>query len=74
VSFAVRWHADRPALLWDHQPRGGRPVDLRAPGLDPRWSSSEPRGEALLSPVALPAPPERVGLSIPVTIEPMPRR
>jgi hypothetical protein len=74
VSFAVRWHADRPALLWEHQPLGGRSVALRVPGLDPRWSSTEPRGEALLAPVALPPPPERVGLSIPVSIEPVPRR
>jgi hypothetical protein len=74
VSFAVRWHADRPALLWEHEHRGGHPVALRAPGLDPTWSSTDPRGEALLGPVALPPPPERVGLSIPVTIEPIPRR
>jgi hypothetical protein len=45
VSFAVRWHADRPALLWECEVAGTR---LRAPGLDPRWSSADRRGEALL--------------------------
>jgi hypothetical protein len=51
VSAAVRWHGDRPALLWErHQP--GR---LRC-GLDPAWSSDELVGEALLAPVQLDAP------------------
>jgi hypothetical protein len=44
VSFSVRWHGDRPALLWD-APGGLR---LSAPGLDPSWSTGQPRGEALL--------------------------
>jgi hypothetical protein len=44
VSFSVRWHGDRPALLWD-APGGLR---LSAPGLDPSWSTEQPRGEALL--------------------------
>jgi hypothetical protein len=50
LSFAVRWHGPRPALLWD-APAG---TTLRAPGLDPTWSSDRPRGEALLA--APPAP------------------
>jgi len=45
VSYAVRWHGPRPALLWD-APAG---VTLRAPGLDPAWETSEPTGEALLA-------------------------
>lgn len=45
VSFAVRWHGARPALLWD-VPAGTR---VRAPGLDPAWQSAEPSGEALLA-------------------------
>jgi hypothetical protein len=55
VSYAVRWHGDRPALLWDvrHAPR---PVPLVAPGLDPSWSATTPSGEALLAPPAPPAP------------------
>jgi hypothetical protein len=46
VSCSVRWHADRPALLWDG------PVDttFTAPGLDPAWSSNDARGEVLLAP------------------------
>ena len=45
VSFAVRWHGARPALLWD-VPEGRT---LRAPALDPGWSATESRGEALLA-------------------------
>jgi hypothetical protein len=44
VSFAVRWHGPRPALLWT-APAG---ATLRAPGLDPEWSTSDPSGEQLL--------------------------
>lgn len=44
VSYAVRWHGDRAALLWE-VPSG---VTLRAPGLDPGWSTTEARGEALI--------------------------
>ena len=47
VSYAVRWHGDRPALLWECE-GGGL---LRSPGLDPDWSTTEPAGEALLGPV-----------------------
>ena len=44
-SFAVRWHGARPALLWD-APKG---FTVRAPALDPLWSSTEPVGETLLA-------------------------
>jgi hypothetical protein len=76
LSYAIRWHGERPAVLWDLEPLPGRPpVALTVPGLDPAWSTQEPRGEALLAPVAVPdRPSSRRGLSIPVTIEPMPRR
>lgn len=49
LSFAIRWHGDRPALLWQLD-RHDETVDvvLRAPGLDPSWSSTEAHGEALL--------------------------
>jgi hypothetical protein len=58
VSYAVRWHGDRVALLWEQVPHEGMgPVRLTAPGLDPTWSTTERRGEALLGPV--PAPPSR---------------
>jgi hypothetical protein len=52
LSFAVRWHGERPALLWDLRTRPGQgPVRLTAPGLDPTWSTTEPKGETLLSAV-----------------------
>jgi hypothetical protein len=45
LSYAVRWHGARPALLWEAPPG----VRLRAPGLDPTWSSETTRGDALLA-------------------------
>jgi len=52
VSFAVRWHDERPALLWELHPHADvtSTVTISAPGLDPTWSSTDVRGEALLSP------------------------
>ncbi len=51
LSFALRWHGARPAVLWD-APAG---VELRVPSLDPSWSSTTRAGEALLAepPVSL---------------------
>ena len=54
LSFAVRWHGTRPALLWDLDPHDDAPVRLGVPGLDPAWSTTERRGDALLAPVAPP--------------------
>jgi hypothetical protein len=56
VSFAVRWHGERPALLWEIEPHDGvGPVRLTAPGLEPGWSTTERKGDALLAaPVPLP--------------------
>ena len=45
VSFALRWHGARPALLWE-VPVG---ASVRAPGLDGSWASSGGAGEALLA-------------------------
>jgi hypothetical protein len=59
LSYAVRWHGERPALLWELSPSGG-PVTITAPGLDPSWSTTEPSGEALLAPVPVPVPATRV--------------
>ena len=53
ISFSLRWHGPRPALLWDLQPpadgssRHG--VTIRC-GLDRCWSSTTTAGEALLGP------------------------
>ncbi len=56
VSCAVRWHGERPALLWDVEvPDGDRDeLVVDAVGLDPAWRGTGPRGEALLAPVDLP--------------------
>ena len=56
ASFALRWHGERPALLWEVIPGSG--VDptgsgpqFTAPGLDPSWSATGWTGEALLAPM-----------------------
>jgi hypothetical protein len=50
-GFAIRWHGDRPAVLWELEPTDGAPpFRLECPGLDPGWSSPELKGEALLAP------------------------
>lgn len=48
VSFSVRWHGTRPALLWERI-GGSDAVELRCPGLDPSWSTLARDGEALLA-------------------------
>ncbi|WP_040496602.1 hypothetical protein [Ilumatobacter nonamiensis] len=45
ASFAVRWHGERPAVLWEQQ--GDAPVELSAPDVDPDWHTTESSGEAL---------------------------
>ena len=52
LSYSLRWHGVRPAVLWDLQPAGNnsaRDVAIRC-GLDHSWSSTVPAGEALLGP------------------------
>jgi len=54
LGFAVRWHGDRPALLWQLEPHPvplppSGPTVLRVPGLDRAFSSVAPSGEALLA-------------------------
>jgi hypothetical protein len=52
LSFAVRWHGPRPALLWElAAPADGetRDVTVRASGLDPAFSSTDRQGEQLLA-------------------------
>ncbi len=46
LSFAVRWHGARPAVLWEME--GDRPFTLTCSEIDPNWSTTERRGEALL--------------------------
>jgi hypothetical protein len=40
VSYAIRWHGARPALLWESEP----PARLRVPTLDPAWTTDKGRG------------------------------
>jgi hypothetical protein len=66
VSFAIRWHGYRPALLWEIEGStstdptaigpGGRPLVLTCPGLDPAWSSDQATGETLLAGSAVELP------------------
>ncbi len=51
LSWALRWHGERPALLWEVSGRGPD-VEVRAPGLDPGWVGNGRRGDVLLAPVA----------------------
>lgn len=53
AGVALRWHGDRPALLWELEPwedgrDAGEPV-WTAPVLDPAWRGTGSRGEALLA-------------------------
>ncbi len=55
VSFAIRWHGARPALLWEvHRP--GWSGRMTCSTLDAEWSSAEPTGETLLSGSVTPLP------------------
>ncbi len=61
LSYAIRWHGARPALLWDLEPTGHRmprtgPVVLTCPALDDDWSTTDSRGETLLSGSSEPLP------------------
>ncbi len=47
VSFAVRWHGDRPAVLWEIT---GEAVTLTSPEAAPDWQTSDVYGEALWPP------------------------
>jgi len=57
VSYALRWHGGHPLLMWEVDPgpaasrsrvRSGSGPLLRAPALDPAWSTREPSGDVLL--------------------------
>lgn len=58
LSYALRWHGDRPALLWELEPRSGTEAERiptwTAPALDPAWRGEGRSGEALLAPVPAP--------------------
>ncbi len=58
VSFGLRWHGARPAILWEVLPGPGVDPDaapvLTCPGLDPAWRGEGWSGDALLAEVAAP--------------------
>ncbi|MFZ4517009.1 MAG: hypothetical protein ACOYOP_01375 [Microthrixaceae bacterium] len=68
VSWALRWHGDRPALLWEVEPAEGLGEDpapaLTAAGLDPSWRGTGWQGEALLE-----APADAPGSAPPAPVE-----
>jgi hypothetical protein len=43
LSFALRWHGERPAVLWEQH---GDPLTLTSP-CAPGWVSDAPAGETL---------------------------
>lgn len=46
VSFGIRWHGEKPALLWEVTGPAG--IQLTAGKCDPTWTSVEATGETLL--------------------------
>jgi hypothetical protein len=65
VSFAVRWHGERPAVLWEQQ--GDPTVALFAPAIDPDWTTTQRSGETLW-PAPVVERPKPTGLQL--TIDP----
>ena len=61
ISFAVRWHGARPAVLWEQtEPT----TTVTSPTLAPDWAANEVKGETLWpEPVGLLPPPPAEGES-----------
>ena len=68
VSFAVRWHGERPAVLWE---QSGQPVTLTSPAIAPGWQTRELKGEALWPQPEGLAPASLVGEEAPVEVAPI---
>lgn len=49
LSYGLRWHGARPALLWELQRTSEAPFEVRVPSIDPEWSSLDEAGEELLA-------------------------
>ncbi len=64
VSYALRWHGERPAVLWEQT---GDPVELTSPMVAPEWRTSDATGETLW-----PAPPGASALLAPPEADPAP--
>lgn len=48
LSVALRWHGERPALLWEIESPTGHPFTLSCSSIDGEFVTSDPTGEALL--------------------------
>lgn len=68
VSFAVRWHGERPAVLWE---QSGQPVTLTSPAIAPGWRTRELKGEALWPQPEGLAPASLVEEEAPVEVAPI---
>lgn len=54
LSYSLRWHGERPALLWDLDVDAdamnfSEPAAIRVPALDVEWRTDQMAGEALLA-------------------------
>lgn len=47
LAYAIRWHGERPALLWE---QSGDSIALTSPRLAPSWSTNDATGETLWPP------------------------
>jgi len=48
LSWGLRWHGPRPALLWQLERRSEARFEIRVPSISEEWSSHDDSGEALL--------------------------
>ena len=65
VSYVVRWHENRPALLWEVTSTAAtEAVGIEAPTLDDTWHTHERSGEALLGPVEMLQPDKPAGVVV----------
>ena len=49
MSFGLRWHGHRPALLWEASLAPEAPFTLKIPGIDAGFETSDRQGETLLT-------------------------
>lgn len=48
LSYGLRWHGPRPALLWELDRRSEARFEVRVPSISSEWSSLDDVGESLL--------------------------
>lgn len=48
LSYGLRWHGPRPALLWELERRSEARFEVRVPSVSTEWSSLDDVGEGLL--------------------------